>query len=179
MTPAAGPDPGRPEPGDGAVDRFHDLMGVVDSTMLIVTTVGATGERSGCMVGFATQCSIDPARFLVCLSDKNHTYRVARRATHLGVHLIPADRHDLAEHFGSTTGDEIDTFAGVAWHEGPAGVPLVEGCPDWFVGRIDETTVLGDHVGFVLSAVGATGHVVEGPVLRLHDVADIDPGHSA
>jgi flavin reductase (DIM6/NTAB) family NADH-FMN oxidoreductase RutF len=162
-----------------ALDRFHRLMAVVDGTMLIVTALTADGERTGCLVGFSTQCSIDPARFLVCLSDKNHTYRAAAGAgvERLGIHLVPAGRHDLAELFGGTTGDETDKFAAVRWHEGPGGVPLVEGCPDWFVGQVEDRLVLGDHVGFVLSVLDASPHPPGGAVLRLHDVTDIRAGH--
>jgi flavin reductase (DIM6/NTAB) family NADH-FMN oxidoreductase RutF len=162
---------------DAVLDRFHRLMGAVDGTMVIVTTISAAGERSGCLVGFAMQCSIDPARFLACLSVENHTYRAARRADHLGVHLVPADRHDLAELFGGVTGDEGDKFAGVAWRAGPAGVPLVDGCPDWFVGHIEDRIALGDHVGHVLSVVDVSDHPPGGAVLRLHDATDVDAGH--
>jgi NADH-quinone oxidoreductase subunit J len=62
---------------------FDDVMGVLDRSMIIVTTCGADGERSGCLVGFSTQCSIDPGRFLVCLSRTNHTFAVAQEADFL------------------------------------------------------------------------------------------------
>jgi len=35
---------------------------------MIIITAAADGVLGGCLVGFQTQCSIDPARFLVCLS---------------------------------------------------------------------------------------------------------------
>src|SRR4051794_6670774 len=97
---------------------FDDLMGTLDYPMLIATAREAD-SLAGCLVGFATQASIDPSRFLVCLSDKNRTYRVARRARHLGVHLVPAHAARLAELFGGETGDEVDKFARCSWHEGP------------------------------------------------------------
>jgi flavin reductase (DIM6/NTAB) family NADH-FMN oxidoreductase RutF len=107
---------------DTIADRFDELMAAYDTAMLIVTTVTRAGHRSGCLVGFATQCSIDPPRFLVCLSIRNHTFRAAGDADVLAVHLVPPDRDDLAERFGGTTGDEVDTFAGVDWRPGPGGV---------------------------------------------------------
>jgi len=70
---------------------FTSLVSELDYPMFIVTTVAADGERSGCLIGFATQISISPPRFLVGLSGKNHTYRVAQRAEHLAVHFVPAD----------------------------------------------------------------------------------------
>jgi len=42
-------------------DGFHDLAADLDYPMLIVTAA-ADGERAGCLVGFAAQCSIDPLR---------------------------------------------------------------------------------------------------------------------
>ncbi len=69
-------------------DRFHDLAGELDYPMLIVTAT-ADGEQAGCLVGFAAQCSIDPLRFMVWLSKKNRTYRVASRSQVLVVHFRP------------------------------------------------------------------------------------------
>jgi flavin reductase (DIM6/NTAB) family NADH-FMN oxidoreductase RutF len=45
--------------GDPAFDEIADT---IDYPMWIVTAA-ARGERSGCLVGFATQCSIEPVRF--------------------------------------------------------------------------------------------------------------------
>ena len=75
---------------------FNALVADLDYPMVVVTTA-AGSELAGCLVGFATQCSIDPPRFLVCISKQNRTYRVARGAELLAVHFLPADATDLAE----------------------------------------------------------------------------------
>jgi len=58
-------------------ETFDALVGGLDYPMFIVTAA-AGGEREGCLVGFATQSSIDPPRFVVCLSKNNRTYRMAK-----------------------------------------------------------------------------------------------------
>src|SRR3954463_6609561 len=121
---------------EDVVKTFTSLMNELDYPMFIVTTVADDGERSGCLIGFATQISIKPPRFLAGLSHKNRTYRVAQRAQYLGVHFVPAHGKEVAELCGSETGDEVDKFERCDWHEGPEGVPIVEGLPNWFVGRI-------------------------------------------
>jgi flavin reductase (DIM6/NTAB) family NADH-FMN oxidoreductase RutF len=69
-------------------EAFESLVGELDYPMLIVPATGG-GERDGCLVGFATQCSIHPARFLACVSDKNRTYRIAQEAdTVAGEHRV-------------------------------------------------------------------------------------------
>src|SRR2546423_12427951 len=100
---------------------FVQLAGKLDYPMLVVT-VTAAGERAGCLVGFSTQCSIDPARFMVCLSDKNRTFRLAQHADALAVHFLPVTGIDLARLFGSETDDEVDKFSRCRWHEGPRGL---------------------------------------------------------
>jgi flavin reductase (DIM6/NTAB) family NADH-FMN oxidoreductase RutF len=159
-------------------DPFDDLMAGLDPSMVIVTTV-AGDQRSGCLVGFHSQCSIDPPRYLVWISTANHTHGVAEAATIFAVHLVPADRHDLAELFGGRSGDDVDKLARCDWTPGIDGVPLLDACPDRFVGRrvgwLDEGT---DHSGIILEPLDAAASG-RGPWLRLRDVADVDAGHAA
>src|SRR3954447_16234518 len=103
---------------------------------MFIVTASAADERAGCLVGFATQCSIDPLRFLVCLSDKNHTFGVAQGAEVLGVHVVPEGADALAELFGSQTGDAVDKFEQCSWRPGPGGAPILDDCGNWFAGRI-------------------------------------------
>jgi flavin reductase (DIM6/NTAB) family NADH-FMN oxidoreductase RutF len=154
---------------------FERLMSMLDYPMFIVT-VRDGDERSGCLIGFATQSSIHPPRFLAGLSKKNHTYRVARRSAHLAVHFVPADATALAELFGGQTGDRVDKFAQVPWHEGPLGLPILDECENWFVGGVMERIDFGDHVGFVLDPL-AVGEGPEDQQFTFHRARRIEPGH--
>src|SRR5580692_6874769 len=82
---------------------------------MVIVTAAADGERSGCLVGFHTQCSIDPLHYLVCISEVNHTAKVAARAPALGVHFLAEDDRELAGLFGEQTGDGVDKFAECEW----------------------------------------------------------------
>ena len=162
-----------------AVDRaFSDLVASMDSAMVVVT-VATEDERDGCLVGFHSQASIEPPAYVVWLSTANRTCRLAARADHLAVHLLEADQHDLAELFGGETGDDIDKLSRVAWEPGIAGVPLLTGCTDRFVGRIEHRLdVGGDHVGVILDPIEAAAGGSANP-LRLGQATDIDAGHPA
>ena len=156
---------------------FNALVSELDYPMFVVTT--AVGEeRAGCLVGFATQCSIDPPGLLVCLSKRNRTYRLAREAELLAVHLVPSDAGDLAELFGGQTGDHVDKFAHCEWRSGPGGVPLLGRCLNRFVGKTVARFDAGDHVAFVLSPVMAEkGH--PGDQFPFHRAKRIEAGHEA
>jgi flavin reductase (DIM6/NTAB) family NADH-FMN oxidoreductase RutF len=156
-------------------DTFNELMAELDYPMFIVT-VANRGERAGCLVAFATQCSIHPPRFLACISKVNHTYRVARTAELLAVHFVPADAEALAELFGGETGDEVDKFARSEWRPGPEGVPLLEACRNRFVGAVVERVDGGDHVGFVLEPIAAERGHRDGQ-FTFHRAKRIEAGH--
>jgi flavin reductase (DIM6/NTAB) family NADH-FMN oxidoreductase RutF len=154
---------------------FDGLMGTLDYPMFIVT-VRRGDELGGCLIGFATQASIRPGRFLACLSDKNHTFRLAEHAEHLAVHFVPADGEDLAQVFGGQTGDEVDKFAQCEWDEGPHGLPILRRCENWFVGRVLDRFGFGDHVGFLLEPE-AVHHGSAGKQFTFHRAKRIEPGH--
>jgi flavin reductase (DIM6/NTAB) family NADH-FMN oxidoreductase RutF len=152
-------------------------LGELDYPMFIVTA-SAGGERSGCLVGFATQCSIDPRRFLVCLSDKNRTFRVAQDASVLVVHVVPEGAEELASLFGSETGDEVDKFARCAWTPGPSGAPVLDDCGNWFAGRVLERLPAGDHWAFLLEPVQDADDPGE-RAFMFRDAQWMRPGHEA
>ena len=156
---------------------FQRLVAQLDYPMFIAT-VAAGGERAGCLIGFATQSSIDPPRFLAGISDKNRTFRVSGAADTMAIHLVPEDASELAELFGGETGDEVDKFSRAEWHEGPGGVPLLDGCPNRFVGRIVERIDFGDHVGMVLEPFFAEADE-DSAQLGFHRAKRIEPGHEA
>ena len=62
------------------------------------------GDADACLVGFTSQCSIEPPRFAVFLS-KIEPHLRARVACdrRWSCTASEPDQHDLAEHFGGTT----------------------------------------------------------------------------
>ncbi|HVT63707.1 MAG TPA: flavin reductase family protein [Mycobacteriales bacterium] len=158
-------------------DLFEKLVADLDYPMYVVTA-SFDGERAGCLVGFATQASIDPPRLLVLVSKANETFRIASRADVLGVHFLGADNKDLAELFGEESGDWTDKFARCDWQDGPGGVPVLVGVRGWVAGRVLERLDAGDHVAHLLEPIDAGFADGQRP-LMLQTVTDLDAGHSA
>jgi flavin reductase (DIM6/NTAB) family NADH-FMN oxidoreductase RutF len=157
-------------------EQFSRLVSCADPAMVIVTTA-AGNERGGCLVGFHAQSSIEPERYSLWLSKANHTYRLALRASHLAIHFLADDDIDLAAHFGTLTGDDVDKFQGVAFDAGAGGVPVLRQIPNWLVTRkvalLDEG---GDHVCISTEPVEAHAGGGYRP-LRLSMVDHLQPGH--
>ncbi|MGZ6954023.1 MAG: flavin reductase family protein [Acidimicrobiia bacterium] len=156
---------------------FDALGRSLDYPMLVVTA-RADGEADGCLVGFWSQCSLDPLRVMVFLSGRNRTFRVACRAKALVAHVLRVDDLPLARHFGELTGDDVDKLDGISWTSGPGGAPVLSGL-DWFGGPVLERTAVGDHVGFLLDVTDAGAPRADEPQLGYAAVRSLNAGHDA
>jgi flavin reductase (DIM6/NTAB) family NADH-FMN oxidoreductase RutF len=160
---------------DPEVERFGSLVSALHYPMFIVTANDGT-RRAGCLVGFAGQCGIDPPRFMVWLSKRNHTHRVALHSERLAVHLPTARQRELAVLFGSVTGFAEDKFARCRWRPGPGDVPLLSDCPQWFVGQVLHRYDTGDHLGVLLEPTHVSDDVELGQ-LDFQEVREVEPGN--
>jgi flavin reductase (DIM6/NTAB) family NADH-FMN oxidoreductase RutF len=157
-----------------AMTEFARFVAALDYPLFVVTTSVAS-ELTGCLIGFATQCSIHPPRFLACISKTNHTFRVAAQSAVLAVHIVDRKNKEIAELFGGQTGDVVDKFKGVGWHS-VDGVPVLDACARWFTASVMQRIDFGDHVGHVLDPIS----IHAGPdssQLTYQKAHDIEPGH--
>lgn len=156
---------------------FDNVVCELDYPMLVVT-VAAGDERDGCLVGFSTQCSIDPARYAVFVSKTNRTAAVAARTDTMIVHFLRQGDGAIARLFGEESGDEVDKFEHVECHAGPGGTPVLDAC-DWFAGRVVDRIDVGDHVLHLLD-VGAEGDArfAGAHQLGFQSVRGLDAGHA-
>jgi flavin reductase (DIM6/NTAB) family NADH-FMN oxidoreductase RutF len=164
----------QPETSPSGMQRFEALVAGLDYPMMVVTTA-SQAERAGCLVGFTSQCSIDPPRFAVFLSRRNRTAEVAAAATSIVLHLLGVGDKPLARLFGEETGDEIDKFDRCTWHPGPDNVPVIDGCP-WILGRITERLSVGDHILHLVDIVDSGGPSEHKAQLGFQALRDLEAG---
>jgi flavin reductase (DIM6/NTAB) family NADH-FMN oxidoreductase RutF len=160
------------------IEAVGAFTSTVDYPLVVYTTVTDTGEMSGCLVGFTTQCSIEPPRFLVCLSKLNHSYYVSDSARAMAIHLLGRDQGDLADLFGSTTGDRLDKFEQCQWQPGPTGAPILDSCAAWLEGREIDRWSVGDHEALLMRPESG-GRGQSPGLLTLRTAPAIHPGHPA
>lgn len=162
-------------------ERFDELVAYLDPAMVVVTTANGD-ERSGCLVGFHGQTSIEPRRYGLWISAANHTAAVVAGATHLAVHALTDATADdeMARLFGGETGDEIDKFTRCRHEPGPHGVPLLTDLPHRFAGEITHRLHgAGDHLLVVVAPLEIGSTAPFGPRRLSAVVHDVDPGHPA
>jgi flavin reductase (DIM6/NTAB) family NADH-FMN oxidoreductase RutF len=158
---------------EGPGDVFASLM-----HPMAIVTMSAPRERDGCLVGFHSQCSIDPSRYLVCISTQNRTFSALASARALAVHFLASSDMALARLFGGVTGDDVDKFAQCAWSPGPLGVPVLRHDGTWLAGSIVARHELGDHHAVVIDAAFGGGNPPRRQ-LQNTDIVQLQPGHPA
>jgi flavin reductase (DIM6/NTAB) family NADH-FMN oxidoreductase RutF len=159
------------------MDDVSRALARLDPAMLVVT-MRAGDERSGCLVGFHAQCSIDPLQYAVWISKANHSFRVAVAAEVFVLHLLDEGDRAIATLFGEMTGDEVDKFARCNWHDGSDGAPLLDNCTTRVLARpAGFHDAGGDHVGFVLEPFETHAPSTRLRPLRYSMIADLEAGH--
>jgi len=159
-------------------DSFETLMAAVDPPLIVVTTA-VEDEQAGCLVGFHVQSSITPQHYCVWLSKANHTYRVGLRAKHFAVHFLTADDLEIAERFGTLTGEDTDKFEGLDVEPDEHGVPLLKACPNRL--SLERLSMLDDGSDHVCLTTRVSSSHTSGDFkpLRVSDAAHLDPGHES
>jgi flavin reductase (DIM6/NTAB) family NADH-FMN oxidoreductase RutF len=159
-------------------DAFTTLMTAIDPPLVVVTT-SAEDEQAGCLVGFHAQSSITPQHYCVWLSKANHTYRVGLRARHFAVHFLTAADLELAERFGTLTGEDTDKFAGLEVEPDEHGVPLLKACPNRL--SLERLALLDDGSDHVCLTTRVSSSHTSGDFtpLRVSAAAHLDPGHES
>lgn len=126
--------------------EFRTALGMFATGVTIVTGRAANGGLVGLTANSFNSVSMSPPLVLWSLSQSAASLEAFSTGSHYAINILSSDQQDLARLF-STKG--VDRFAGVAYHLGKAGAPLIDGATATFEcfnrSRYEE----GDHVIFV------------------------------
>lgn len=112
----------------------------------VVTTTDATGAPRGLAVNAYASISLEPPLVLVCVQKTSSTYPALFSASHLGINILAASQTDVVASFARSGHDK---FAGLAWHDGPDGSPLIDGSSAALEAEIRERYQAQTHTVFV------------------------------
>jgi flavin reductase (DIM6/NTAB) family NADH-FMN oxidoreductase RutF len=125
----------------------HHAAGVV-----VVTAPGR--PPAGFTATSFTSISMHPPLISVSLSHTSSTWATIETAELIAVHVLAHDQEHVARTFATSGVDRFATHT--AWHEGPDGVPLLDGVLARLVCRVARRVVAGDHT--IVLATPVAGH---------------------
>ncbi|WP_415952979.1 flavin reductase family protein [Streptomyces sp. KLOTTS4A1] len=129
-----------------------------------VAVVTAQGERP---VGFTatslTSASAEPPLISFVVGTGSSSWPVIDRVEHIGVHILGEHQRELAARFARSGADRF--APPTVWHEGPGGVPVLDGVLAWLGCRIIARVPAGDHRLIVAQAVAGDASGEGSPLL--------------
>ena len=125
---------------------FRAALGMFATGVTIVTTRDADGQPVGITANSFNSVSLTPPLVLWSLSRLAGSMPTFERGSHYAINILAADQHALAERFSRKT---VDRFAGIAFHEGAGGAPVLAGAVAVFECSNRSQYEEGDHVIFV------------------------------
>lgn len=119
----------------------------------------ADGEqRNAFTAAWVMQASFEPLLLALSINPDNASYPVLLAGGGFSVNVLKQEQQDLALRFGTRSGRDEDKLAGVLWHSGRTGAPILEDTLAYFDCELSGQLQAGDHE-LVL------GRVIDGRVL--------------
>lgn len=154
---------------------FQKIMQETDRELWVVT--GAAGPRRGGLIAtYVSPASIVPTfpRVMLSLARHHLTFQLVENSLAFALHLLSEDQVPWVWHFGLQSGWDMDKLAGIPFHKGKTGSPLLEEAPAWLDCRVLSRLNTGDRTIFLAEVVDA-GQVRPGPVLTLKKLWSLAP----
>jgi len=136
---------------------FKRVMRRWPSGVAIVTT-RLGDEVHGLTVSGFGGISLEPALVMVSIGHNQASHDKLRAGGAYAVNFLHTGQADLSDRFAGRYGDDVDRFAGVAYHAAVTGAPILDKCLAWFDCRLVAEHIVGDHTLFI-------GEVLAGDVV--------------
>jgi len=138
----------------------NDVEAILRRVTLGVYVVGAAHDdrRDAFTAAWVMQVSFDPVLLALSINPQHATYPLLERSNAFTVSVLKHGQLELARRFGTQSGREVDKLAGIPWHPGRSGAPILDDALAYFDCEVTARHPSGDHELVI-------GRVVEGRVV--------------
>jgi flavin reductase (DIM6/NTAB) family NADH-FMN oxidoreductase RutF len=133
-------------PPDFSQSQFRHALGQFATGVTVVTAVNPADGLVGLTVSSFNSVSLSPPLVLWSLALKSSSMAALLACKHYAINVLSAEQSALGNQF-ATRG--IDRYAGVHWHPGQHGAPLLVGAVATFECFNRSRHEEGDHIIFV------------------------------
>ncbi len=104
--------------------ELRRALGRFATGVTVITTRDASGKPIGLTANSFTSVSMDPPLVLWCLASRSANRKAFEQASSFAINVLSRSQEGLCRQFSDPK--VVDRFAGVAWHPGASGAPLLE-----------------------------------------------------
>jgi len=125
-----------------------------------VYVVGAAHNerRDAFTAAWIMQVSFNPLLLAVSINPQNASYELVKEARAFTLNVLKQGQLEVAQRFGTRSGRDYDKLAGVGWHPGRSGAPILDDALAYFDCTVTAWHPAGDHELIV-------GRVVDGSII--------------
>lgn len=126
-----------------------------------VYVIGVAHEerRDAFTAAWLMQASFDPLLLVLSVNPQNASYPLLHAGGGFTVSVLERGQLEFARRFGTRSGRDQDKLAGVRWHPGRSGAPVLDEALAYFDCELTERLRAGDHELVI-------GHVRDGRILH-------------
>jgi flavin reductase (DIM6/NTAB) family NADH-FMN oxidoreductase RutF len=132
-------------PAEDLAEKVRRVHRQFPTGVTIVTTMDGNIPRGLAVNAFAS-ISLNPPLVLMCVSATSRTYPRLFLQDMCAVNILAHDQHDLVKRFARSGGDK---FAGVPWHLGRDGCPIIEGVSAYLELQVQSRLPAFTHTVFI------------------------------
>jgi flavin reductase (DIM6/NTAB) family NADH-FMN oxidoreductase RutF len=145
-----------------------------------VYVVGAAHNehRDAFTAAWVMQVSFDPLLLALSVDPQHASYPLLRDSKAFTVSVLKRGQLELARAFGTRSGHEVDKLAGVRWHAGRSGAPVLDEALAYFDCEVSAHHAAGDHELVVARVVGGRIFDADASPMTYAETGDMD-GSSA
>lgn len=141
-----------------------------------VYVIGVTqgDRRNAFTAAWVMQVSFDPLLLALSINPENASYPMLIESGAFSVNVLERGRADLARDLGLRSGRDVDKLAGVAWHAGRSGVPILDDSLACFECRVVARHPAGDHEIVIARVVDGTVRRPDAVPMRYDETGNLD-----
>ena len=135
-------------------------------------------QRDAFTAAWIMQVSFEPLLLVLSINPQHASYPLLRKARTFAVTVLKRGQLDIARHFGTKSGRDVDKLASFPWRRARSGAPVLQDGLAYFDCEVMATMKAGDHE-LVLGRV-VDGRILDpgGALLMYAETGDMD-GSSA
>ena len=139
-----------------------------------VVGVADGARRNAFTAAWITQVSFEPLLIALSVNPEHASYPLLSASKAFTVSILGAHQLDVARHFGTQSGRDVDKLAGQSWAPTTAGIPWLPVAVAYLECQVEVEHAAGDHRIVIARVTGGELLSPDTIVLGYRDTGNLD-----
>jgi len=139
-----------------------------------VVGVADGARRNAFTAAWITQVSFEPLLIALSVNPEHFSWPLMAASKAFTVSILGAHQLDVARHFGTQSGRDVDKLAGQQWTPTAAGIPWLSSAVAYLECQVEEEYSEGEHRIVLARVTGGEVLSPDATVLGYRDTGNLD-----